>query len=365
MNYVGAGTIEFIADAREGLRADRIWFMEMNTRLQVEHPVTEAVTGQDLVEWQLRVASGEALPATQQQLAINGCAIQARLYAENPQTGFLPSTGRLEHLRLPEGVRVDSGVEQGCTVSPHYDPMIAKLIAHGPTREAAAARLVAACATVDVWPVRTNAAFLARTLADPAFRSAQIDTGFIERHADRLVPSSEPPDEVVAAAARALLASSGADPWTALPGFRINAPPDRCVLVEIDAVPHLVEVMPPVAAGSTAAASGRVVVCGAQRVLFLGGMAWRIGEPLAGHVAVDAADADGAVLSPMPGQVIAVEVAEGDGVTWGQTLLVVEAMKMENRLVAPFDGTVTALHAVVGRQVTEDVVLARITRARQ
>ena len=359
VSYVGAGTIEFIADAGEGLRADRIWFMEMNTRLQVEHPVTEAVTGQDLVEWQLRVASGEALPATQQQLAITGCAMEARLYAENPQTGFLPSTGRLEHLRLPETVRVDSGVEQGCTISSHYDPMIAKLIAHAPTREAAAARLAAACATVEVWPVRTNAAFLARTLADPAFRSGQIDTGFIERHVARLVPSSEPSSEVLAAAARALLARSDADPWTGLAGFRINAAPDRSVLVEIDAVPHLVEATPEPVPGSS---PGRVVWSGAERVLFVDAMAWRIGEPQARRVATDAAEADGTVLSPMPGQVIAVEVAEGDTVTRGQTLLVVEAMKMENRLVAPFDGTVTALHAVLGRQVTEEVVLVRIKR---
>ena len=355
VSYVGAGTIEFIADASEGLRADRIWFMEMNTRLQVEHRVTEAVTGYDLVEWQLRVASGEALPATQEQIAMTGCAMEARLYAENPQTGFLPSIGQLDHLRLPDSVRVDSGVEQGCTISAYYDPMIAKLIAHAPTREAAASRLAAACAAVEVWPVRTNAAFLARTLADPAFRSAHIDTGFIERHVDRLVASAEPSGAVLAAAAHALLPSPGADPWTALAGFRINAPPDRSVLVEVDATPYLAEAAPGAAAGS-------IIESGSERVLFLDGMGWRVGEPQARHVVADAADADGTVLSPMPGQVIAVEVAEGDAVTRGQTLLVVEAMKMENRLVAPFDGTVTALQAVMGRQVSEDMVLARIKR---
>src|SRR3954447_8777666 len=162
VDYIGAGTIEFIADASEGLRPDRIWFMEMNTRLQVEHPVTEAVTGQDLVEWQLRVASGKALPLTQDAIALNGHAVEARLYAENSQAGFLPSTGPLKRLRFPAGVRVDTGVEEGDRISPYYDPMIAKLIAFGGTREDAIDRLVDALDQVEVWPVRTNAGFLAR-----------------------------------------------------------------------------------------------------------------------------------------------------------------------------------------------------------
>ncbi len=204
VDYVGAGTIEFIADASEGLRADRIWFMEMNTRLQVEHPVTEAITGVDLVEWQLRVASGEPLPLRQDELAIDGHAMEARLYAENPATGFLPSTGPLTRLRLPAGIRIDSGVEEGGKVTPFYDPMIAKLIAHAPDRAAAAAKLAAACAAVEVWPVRTNAAFLARAAADPEFVAGRVDTGFIARHADRLVPAGGPDDTVAAAAAAAL-----------------------------------------------------------------------------------------------------------------------------------------------------------------
>ncbi|HEY2052188.1 MAG TPA: biotin carboxylase N-terminal domain-containing protein, partial [Caulobacteraceae bacterium] len=165
VGYRGAGTIEFIADGSEGLRPDRIWFMEMNTRLQVEHPVTEAVTGLDLVEWQLRVASGEPLPLAQDEITLTGHAMEARLYAEDPAHGFLPSTGRLDHLRLPASVRVDSGVGEGDRITPFYDPMIAKLIAHGETREAAAARLAQAARAVEVWPVRTNAAFLARCAA--------------------------------------------------------------------------------------------------------------------------------------------------------------------------------------------------------
>src|SRR6266436_934254 len=174
VGYVGAGTVEFIAEQDE-----RFYFMEMNTRLQVEHPVTEAITGQDLVEWQLRVAAGEPLPCTQQDLQIDGWAMEARLYAENPTAGFLPSTGPLRHLRLPTGVRVDSGIEEGGEVTGYYDPMIAKLIVHAPNRKAAARKLSAACAAVEVWPVRTNAAFLARVAGDAAFVACDIDTGFI------------------------------------------------------------------------------------------------------------------------------------------------------------------------------------------
>ena len=190
VNYEGAGTIEFIADASEGLRADRIWFMEMNTRLQVEHPVTEMITGQDLVEWQLRVASGEPLPLKQHEITLEGWAMEARLYAENPATGFLPSTGPLAHFRLPDDIRVDSAVEEGGAVSPFYDPMIAKLIVHADSREAAAEALAEACASVEVWPVKTNAAFLARCAGHPDFVAGDVDTGFIERRLDDLTARS-------------------------------------------------------------------------------------------------------------------------------------------------------------------------------
>ena len=233
VNYVGAGTIEFIADASQGLRADRIWFMEMNTRLQVEHPVTESITGQDLVEWQLRVASGEKLPKTQEQLSINGWSMEARLYAENPTTGFLPSIGRLDHLRFPTGIRVDSGVEEGGEVTPYYDPMIAKLIVHAPTRKAAAGLLATACGAAEIWPVKTNAGFLQRTAGDPDFVAANIDTGFIERHAGRLIPGAEPSPAIEQAAAHLVLPTNPTDPWTALTGFRIAAPADPRVAVEI------------------------------------------------------------------------------------------------------------------------------------
>src|SRR6187200_512783 len=182
VDYVGAGTIEFIADASEGLRADRIWFMEMNTRLQVEHPVTEEITGVDLVEWQLRVASGEPLPLRQDELSINGHAIEARLYAEDPATGFLPSTGKLTNLRLPKDARIETGVEERDAISPYYDPMIAKLVARGEDRAEAIGELAAILDEVEVWPVRTNAGFLFNALLQPEFGAAEIDTGFIERH---------------------------------------------------------------------------------------------------------------------------------------------------------------------------------------
>jgi acetyl-CoA carboxylase biotin carboxylase subunit len=189
VNYSGAGTVEFIADASDGLKADRFWFMEMNTRLQVEHPVTEAITGTDLVEWQLRVAAGEKLPKKQSELSIHGHAIEARLYAEDPQKGFLPSIGTLTHLKFPDDVRVDSGVRRGDAVSIFYDPMIAKVIAHDETREGAAAKLARAMRHTEVAGVTTNAAFLARALAHPAFVSGDIDTAFIERHRANLIPA--------------------------------------------------------------------------------------------------------------------------------------------------------------------------------
>jgi 3-methylcrotonyl-CoA carboxylase alpha subunit len=352
VGYVGAGTVEFIADASVRLRADRIWFMEMNTRLQVEHPVTEAITGQDLVEWQFRVASGETLPKTQAELTLSGWAMEARLYAENPTSGFLPSTGSLIHLRLPSGIRVDSGVEQGCEVTPFYDPMIAKLIVHAPNRSQAAARLARACADVEVWPVHTNAAFLARAAADPDFVAGRIDTGFIERHASSLIPTAEPAAAVIQAAAAALLPLPSADPWTTLRGFRPNSPADRRVVVEVAGRAYTALPIP---------AAAPSVVIGDERVLFLEGEAWPFRTPLAGHVTGMAAG-DGALLSPMPGRIVTVDVVAGAKVTKGQKLIVMEAMKMELAISAPFDGVVESLMTKVGEQIGEGVPLVRIAK---
>lgn len=350
VDYVGAGTVEFIADASEGLRADRIWFMEMNTRLQVEHPVTELITGQDLVEWQIRVASGEPLPLRQDELSINGWAMEARLYAENPSTGFLPSIGRLEHFRLPRGLRIDSGVEQGDEVTAHYDPMVAKLISHAPNRRQAATLLADAMAGVKVWPVHTNAAFLARTLRHPEFRTGAVDTGFIEHHLADLLPPAEPGAQVLQAAAAALLPVETRDPWAAINGFRVNAEPSRQVSVEVAGRPYLLDLDPAQQRNAS----------GMAGVVFIDGEAWPVGPRRADHAGSSHGLADGSVMAPMPGNIITVSVAEGDRVLRGQPLLVIEAMKMEQTLSAPFDGIVAELRASPGSQAAEGSLLVRI-----
>ena len=357
VNYQGAGTIEFIADGSDGLRADRIWFMEMNTRLQVEHPVTEAVTGLDLVEWQLRVASGEPLPLTQDQIGLNGWAMEARLYAEDPVTGFLPSIGPLTHFRLPADIRVDSAVEQGGAVTPFYDPMIAKLIVHAPTREAAAARLAGACRAVEVWPVKTNAAFLARCAADPDFVAAKIDTGFIERRLDRLVPEVAPGEAVTAtaAASRAAGARNDASPWSALTGFRVNAAASNHQWLNFAGKERLVEVGP--GGGEKPLTSIRLH---GETIVFEDGQAYAFSDEAAVFGAAQARG-DGQIRSPMPGKIVQAPVAEGEAVTKGQVLVVLEAMKMEHALTAPADGVLTELRVKLGDQVSEGVVLARLT----
>ncbi|KQN36690.1 methylcrotonoyl-CoA carboxylase [Sphingomonas sp. Leaf407] len=344
VDYVGAGTIEFIADASHGLRADRIWFMEMNTRLQVEHPVTEAITGVDLVEWQLRVASGEPLPLAQDELSINGWAMEARLYAENPATGFLPSTGRLDRLALPDTIRVDTGVREGDVVTPHYDPMIAKLIVHAPDRHDAAARLAQAAGSVRVWPVRTNAGFLARAAAHPDFVAGHVDTGFIERHLATLVPGDTPPLVVQQAAAAALLPPANAP----LAGFRLNAPVQCDVSVEIGGA--IVRVTPQ-------PADAVVIDSG---IAYHGGEGWSFGHPRSDRFVGGAGTASGTIVAPMPGRIVAVLVAEGEVVTRGTRLIVLEAMKMEQALTAPFDGIVAEVKVEAGQQVREGLTLARI-----
>ncbi|HET9231574.1 MAG TPA: biotin carboxylase N-terminal domain-containing protein, partial [Vitreimonas sp.] len=245
VNYVGAGTIEFIADASEGLRGDRIWFMEMNTRLQVEHPVTEEITGQDLVEWQLRVASGEKLPLRQEELKINGHAIEARLYAENTAAGFLPSTGPLKILKLPtlrgDHARVDSAVEQGDDVTPFYDPMIAKIIMHAPTRHEAIAQMLREWRDVEVWPVKTNAGFIYRCLRDAGFESGAVNTALIAARGEALTAVPPPSETVLATAAGGFMRhasspslgapSTRGSPWSELHGFRLNAKPSSKVVL--------------------------------------------------------------------------------------------------------------------------------------
>jgi 3-methylcrotonyl-CoA carboxylase alpha subunit len=356
VDYVGAGTIEFIADASEGLRADRIWFMEMNTRLQVEHPVTEEITGVDLVEWQLRVASGELLPKCQDELSINGWAIEARLYAEDPARGFLPSVGKLEHFDLGDDGRIETGVEDGDAISPFYDPMIAKLIAHGETRGEAIDELAAILDEVEVWPVRTNAGFLFNAVTHPDFAAARLDTGFIAREQDSLVPATDPSDEIWRGAAAVALADDGQDEFAGLAGFRLNAPASAAV-----ALGHggkfrsiALDVEGPIADVSGFRDDRQIVV-------FSEGQAYTF--DLAARGTVGAKAGDGALIAPMPGKVTAVDVTPGAAVTKGQRILTLEAMKMEHALVAPFDGTVAELTVEAGAQVQVDALLARIEPA--
>jgi 3-methylcrotonyl-CoA carboxylase alpha subunit len=346
VDYVGAGTIEFIADASEGLRANRVWFMEMNTRLQVEHPVTEAITGVDLVEWQLRVAAGEPLPMAQADLSIHGHAIEARLYAEDPAKGFLPAIGTLEVFDLGDdpAIRIDTGVEEGAEITPWYDPMIAKVIAHGDTREEAREALADALDEAVIWPVRTNAGFLVQALDHPDFASGQVDTGLIAREGEALMPPTEPSEEALAEAAAALIGQDD------LSGFRLNAAPRRSARFLLDGRPITVDF----------AHAGDVPPAPTDEVLISeGGQSWSFTRWRADGLAAGGAG-DGGILSPMPGRIIAVAVTEGQAVSAGQPLVTLEAMKMEHVLTAPFDGIVTDLKAETGGQVAEGVALVRI-----
>ena len=353
VNYEGAGTVEFIADASDGLRGDRIWFMEMNTRLQVEHPVTEEITGQDLVEWQLRVASGEKLPKMQEELSINGHAIEARLYAEDPAKGFLPSVGRLEHFDLGDDGRIETGVEEGDTISPFYDPMIAKLIARGDTRDEAIDELAAMLDSVEAWPVRTNAGFLFNALTSDAFCGAELDTGFIERSIDELVPDQEPDEEIwQSAAAVAWLAGEAATTFAGLAGFRLNAGASARVALGRDGRFRPIELEGELAGLSGFVEDDRVVV-------FREGQAFEFALSTRGIVGSHGV-ADGVIAAPMPGKVTSVDISHGDKVVTGQRLLTLEAMKMEHGLVAPFDGLVVDLPASEGAQVSEGAILVRV-----
>jgi len=359
VDYVGAGTVEFIADASQGLHGDRIWFMEMNTRLQVEHPVTEAITGVDLVEWQLRVASGEPIPLRQEDLSITGHAIEARLYAEDPARGFLPSTGKLDVLAFAGDARVDTGVEAGSTISPFYDPMIAKLIVHGETRDDAIDLLRADLGHLTVWPVRTNAGFLFRLLDDADFRAAQLDTGLIERRGEALTIDPLPG---AADLTHALLfldtdrrggALADAE---GLAGFRLNRAPVTRRAVNVGGMRVAFEVDDGPIQSHFHRDHG-----GAAALLTFDGATFRVtadrteGGP-------GGAAGNGSILSPMPGRIVSVEVSEGQPVTAGQKLLVLEAMKMEQALTAPFDGVVETLTAVAGAQVQVDTLLVKVAK---
>ena len=375
VNYENAGTVEFIADASEGLRADRIWFMEMNTRLQVEHPVTEEITGEDLVEWQLRVASGEPLPKKQDELTITGHAIEARLYAEDPAKGFLPSVGRLEYFELPrlyrgKRYRIEKGVEQGDEISPFYDPMIAKLVTAAPTRKIAIENLREMTSRTRCWPVKTNAGFLNLALWDADFEAGQVDTGLIAREGDDLVPDVQAPEAVLQAVAHLVvdnaLGGNAADirqtwlrtdpgPWSNR-GFRLNQNRVSTVVRLEDAVQTYEVVFEDRSMNDCPWVErlndGWVVTEDGVTRLFT---EYRASGAVGGHGV-----ADGVIVAPMPGRVTAVEVSAAEKVSKGQRLLTLEAMKMEQALVAPFDGVVAEVNASAGAQVVEGAILARV-----
>ncbi|MGY6635260.1 MAG: ATP-binding protein [Alkalilacustris sp.] len=385
IGYRGAGTVEFIVDASEGLREDRFWFMEMNTRLQVEHPVTEAITGVDLVEWQLRVAAGEALPCGQDDLAIRGHAFEARLYAEDVPAGFLPATGRLTHLAFPEGVRADAGVRPGDTISPWYDPMIAKVIVHGPTRAAALNRLATALAQTDVAGCVTNIAFLGALARHPGFRAGDVDTDLIARDLVTLTAEREAPAEVLALAA--LGAAGLGDGGGAATGFTLWAPlrwrvtlaPSGGAAVG-DRIEAVIEAHGPGrftveigdrrlrchrdAAGwwvDGARAGCRLHAADGQVHLF-GAVPWQFTVP--DPLARDAEQTGVAlIVAPMPGLVRQIFVAPGDAVAAGDRLAVFEAMKMEHTLTAAQDGRVAEVLAAEGAQVEAGAALIRLEDA--
>ncbi len=396
VGYVGAGTVEFIAEG------GKFFFIEMNTRLQVEHTVTEAVSGLDLVEWQLRVAAGEHLPLRQQDLAASGHAIEARLYAEDPERDFLPQTGVLHGLRLPppELARVDAGVRQGDRVSALYDPLIAKIIVWGEDRPAAIRRLRRALAETAVLGLRTNLGFLARLAAEPDFITGALDTGFIERHRAALTPPRRPvPDTALAAAALSRLgaraAAAGAaalgsgdpySPWAGTDGWRLDRASEQDIVFRDSAKPGA---EPRIVAATarvggwllqigqrTIAASAemrpdgalglvldgrrsRIIVLehGAEAVVSSDGESWRLVEiePLAAPIDDD--PAGGRLTAPMPGRVTRLLIEPGSLVRRGQPLLTIEAMKMEHTILAPADGRVERVRFAIGDMVEEGAEL--------
>jgi 3-methylcrotonyl-CoA carboxylase alpha subunit len=361
VNYSGAGTVEFIA-APDGA----FYFMEMNTRLQVEHPVTEMITGLDLVEWQLRVAAGEALPLRQEQLAIHGHAIEARIYAEDPAREFLPSIGTLVHMSTPvtsPELRIDTGVRQGDEITPYYDPMIAKLIVHGATRVEAVGRLRAALAEYRVVGVHTNVEFLHRLTSAASFAEGRVDTALIEREHAHLFPQHEPPADSLweLAAWRSLtLPEANTSPWSSRDGWRLGARAERTVRLRWQDTERAVLVRfgdpRPIRAG----AGADVYVAPGAVHLFANGThhVFAVTDPYLPPE--DAGDRHGGLTAPMPGRVIAVSVRPGDTVKRGEPLIVMEAMKMEHTITAPAAGVVESVNCEVGDQVREGTELLAI-----
>ncbi len=412
VDYVGAGTIEFIVDGSGPLREDGFYFMEMNTRLQVEHPVTEEITGFDLVELQLRVASGGSVPE-QNDIAINGWAMEARLYAEDPETGFLPSVGTLEISSIPgTDRRVDSGLGPNAEITIHYDPMIAKIITHGPTRDAARQKLIDVLhGPLEFYPVKTNGGFLSRALRHPVFAAGEVNTRFIDDNLEPLVPAQRPLGfDVLAAVALIGFEFSarhqhsqlhGNDPWNTVDGFRVNADPNIEVDLAYDDGRRAVTFRPSNSGGdwnhsgqfaATVSVSGadldvpaeikltvrnksddgrifgtfdgeafvaRASDKGDHALISFTGDTKRI-DYFDPEVSPDSLAGGGAIKAPMPGKVLTLAVEVGDVVTKGQTLAVLEAMKMEHALTAPRDGVVDTVATKEGAQVGDGDVLVTL-----
>jgi 3-methylcrotonyl-CoA carboxylase alpha subunit len=385
VGYVGAGTVEFVADA------GGFYFLEMNTRLQVEHPVTEMITGFDLVEWQLRVAAGEPLPATQAQIQVSGHAIEARIYAEDPARDFAPSIGRLVRFVTPEtgqGVRVDTGFATGDSVSIHYDAMLAKLICHGPTRDAALRRLQQALDETLVAGVASNVDLLGRIARHPDFAAGGIDTGFIARHAETLLaPQGTPPSDVLAIAALAVLAgetAAGDDPWDSRDQWWLNTTLVRTMIFTDGAAQYPIEVRRDGAAWRIGGMVGvaeplagdrlRVALDGVWRTVLAvedhhvitlrdAGQTWRLTLPDPLSADDEEEDAGDRLIAPIPGQVTQVAVKPGDRVSRGDILVVMEAMKTVFRLSAPADAIVAAVSCAVGETVQEGQTLVAFGEA--
>ena len=403
IGYVGAGTVEFIADVSDGLRPDRFYFMEMNTRLQVEHPVTEMITGQDLVAWQLEVAAGGRLPLSQDALSINGHAVEARIYAEDPQKNFLPSVGTLHRLRAPDEdahVRVDTGVREGDAVTPYYDPMIAKLIVWDKDRPSALRRLRQALAEYQIAGVVSNTAFLIALAGHEAFVAGDLDTGFIDRFRADLLPSPQPAStEVLALAAlavtlerrdaverQALLSGDRWSPWAEVSGWRLNDQGwDELVIRERDSdIACRIEYLPDGAlrvsgpggqvmvqgsldgdGGLDAVVDGRrlrvgIVRPGDDLVLMLPGQTHRLSVVDPRAVSDLDEGGSGQLTAPMPGKIVQALVEDGAKVEKGQPLMILEAMKMEHTISAPARGTVTKVNFRAGDQVPEGAVLLQL-----
>jgi 3-methylcrotonyl-CoA carboxylase alpha subunit len=386
VGYVGAGTVEFIAASATGLKPDGFWFLEMNTRLQVEHPVTEAVTGLDLVAWQFRIAAGETLPLRQDQVTMAGHAVEARIYAEDPEHGFLPSSGRIVALKFPTapGLRVDYGVEAGATVTSDYDPLIAKIIAQAPTRTEALERLTAALAETIILGPRSNVGFLLALCQAQGFREGNFDTGFIDRNLAALGAVPQALDHGAAAtgvtrllatnqARVAALARAASDethsPWAATDAFQLATPRqlvlpvvvngedvNACVSYNGKAIVVTVE--------DTRPAEDAIAVEDEHAVYLLrGGHQSVVRAKNFDAVDVDLISGDGVIVAPMHGKVLAVLVEVGAHVTRGQQLAVIEAMKMEHSLRAPIDGTVGEITVTAGRQIAEGARLIVIEPA--